>query len=250
MLIGVLFFGAWLSLDAYFPGETGRIVRLVGVLVAVAALVRLAVRWFGREEAVEWGRQTWLLLRMIVPIFVVSVVVIAVIVNHIPINWIMPTAADQGGLKFGHPQGNRLLPVFLATVFSTLMYFPLLTEVAFTKGLLLKYFAVGPALALLLGGPGLSLPGLVLVTKVAGWKKMLVYWAVMVVLITIAAYFFGSYYGQYLCSCQLQQGAKPVHKVGPTSLFGAVWYVLLMVWIGATLLRAKKTPADSVEQGA
>jgi uncharacterized membrane protein YraQ (UPF0718 family) len=152
----------------------------------------------------EWGRQTYLLLRLIVPIFLVAVIAIAIVVSFIPIRWIMPTAAEEGGLKFGHPQGNSLLPIFLSAVFSTLMYFPMLTEVAFTKGLLLKYFAVGPALALLLGGPGLSLPGLLLVSKVAGWKKMVVYWVVMVCLITIVAYFFGSYFGQYLCSCQLQ----------------------------------------------
>ena len=71
------------------------------------------------------------------------------------------------------------------------MYFPILTEVAFTKGLLLHYFALGPALALLLGGPGLSLPGLLLVSRVAGWKKMLAYWVVMVSLITVVAYWLG-----------------------------------------------------------
>ena len=252
MLIGVLFFGAWLSLDAYFPGEIGKIVRLVGVLIAVAALTRLAILWFGREEAAEWGRQTWMLLRMIVPIFVASVIVIALVVNRIPISWIMPTAADTGRLTFGHPQGNSLLPVFLAAVFSTLMYFPMLTEVAFTKGLLLKYFAVGPALAILLGGPGLSLPGLALIMKVAGWRKTLVYWAVMVVLVTTAAYFFGSYYGQYLCSCQLQaQSENPVQRVGPTSLIGAVWYVVLMAWIITTLVRARRAGgAGAVEETA
>jgi len=81
----------------------------------------------------------------------------------------------------------------------------MLTEVAFTKGLLIKYVAVGPALAILLGGPGLSLPGLLLVTRVAGWKKTVVYWVVMMLLITAVAYLFGSYYGKYLCPCQLQQ---------------------------------------------
>jgi len=247
MLVGVLLFGAWLSLDAYFPGEllgvgAGKLVRLGGVIVALALLVKLSLIWFGREETAEWGRQTWLLLRMIVPIFVAAVLVIAVVVQHIPINWIMPTATQTGGLRFGHPQGNGILPVFLAAIFGTLMYFPLLTEVAFTKGLLLQQFAVGPALAILLGGPGLSLPGLILVRKVAGVRKMLVYWAIMVVLISIVAYFCGRYIGDYLCSCQLQrQSAQPVQQVGPTSLFGAVWYVLLMAWIGMTLLRTWRT---------
>jgi len=207
-VMAVLVFGAWTPLDEQFAKGVGQFVRLGGVLFALAMVTLLALRWFGREETLEWGRQTYLLLRMIVPIFVIAVVVIAIIIAHIPIRWIMPTASEHDGLRFGHPQGNRLLPVFLSAVFSTLMYFPMLTEVAFTKGLLLKYFAVGPALALLLGGPGLSLPGLLLVSRVAGWKKTIVYWVVMVVLITLVAFFFGSYFGQYLCSCQLQAQAR------------------------------------------
>ncbi len=240
MLIGVLFFGAWLSLDAYFPGSIGKIVRLVGCLAAIGLLTKLALIWFGKEEAREWAMQTWILLRMIVPIFVVAVIVIAVIVQRIPLSWIMPTADQTGGIRFGHPQGNGIIPVFLATVFGTVMYFPLLTEVAFTKGLLLEKFAVGPALAILLGGPGMSLPGLLLVRKVAGLRKMLVYWALTVTLITFTAYFFGRHFGQYLCSCQLQQAAAPSHEVGPTSLIGAVWYVVLMAWIITTLVRARR----------
>jgi len=245
MLVAVLFFGAWLSLDPYFHGAVwkipvGQLVRLGGVIVALALLLKLSLTWFGKEETAEWGRQTWLLLRMIVPIFVVAVLAIALIVEHIPIEWIMPTAADQSVFRFGQPQGNGILPVFLAAVFGTVMYFPLLTEVAFTKGLLLKYFALGPALAILLGGPGLSLPGLLLVRRVAGLKKMLVYWAVMITLITLVSYFFGRYFGAYECSCQRQGAAKPPTEVSPWSLIGAVWYIALMAWILTTLSRARK----------
>ena len=255
MLIAVLFFGAWLSLDPYFPGAlwkipVGQLVRLGGVVVALALLLKLSFTWFGREETAEWGRQTWLLLRMIVPIFVVAVLVIALIVERIPLKWIMPTASDHSLLRFGQPQGNGILPVFLAAVFGTVMYFPLLTEVAFTKGLLLKYFALGPALAILLGGPGLSLPGLILVRKVAGLKKMLVYWAVMIVLITLVSYAFGRYFGAYECSCQRQGAAKPPTEVGPWSLIGAVWYVALMAWIGTTLVKARKAASRAAGDAA
>lgn len=204
-LVAILIVGATLASLPAFARGLRQYLLLAGVGAALAGSGLLARRWFGREEAAEWLRQTYLLLRMIVPIFVVSVIAIAIIVDRIPLDWIMPTAAEKGRLAFGHPEGNRLLPVFLSAVFGTLMYFPILTEVAFTKGLLLRYFAVGPALAILLGGPGLSLPGLLLVCRIAGWKKMAAYWVVMVVLVTAVAYFFGSYYGQYLCSCQMQQ---------------------------------------------
>ena len=247
LLVGVLIFGAWLPLDGNLPGNLGQYVRLGGVLLAAVALTILALRWFGREESVEWGRQTWLLLRMIVPIFIVAVIVIALIVNRIPIGWVMPTAADQGGLRFGHPEGNSLPAVFIAAVFGTLMYFPMLTEVAFVKGLLLHYFALGPALALLLGGPGLSLPGLLLVSKVAGWKKMIVYWLLMVTLITIVAFAFGSYYGEYECSCQRQgPGSEALVSAPPlVGWAGLAWYAALMAWVGSMIVRARRGRGQS-----
>jgi len=204
-LVIVLVFGAWVGFERFFPRGVGQYVQLGLVILAVAALALLAARWFGREEAAEWGRQTYLLLGMILPIFIPAVIVIALIVAHIPLRWITPTQAEavqQHGIAFGTPEGNSLLPTLIAAVFGTLMYFPMLTEVAFVKGLLIEKFAVGPALALLLGGPGLSLPGLLLVSRVAGWKKALVYWLCTVVLITAVAYFFGVRYGPYLCPCQ------------------------------------------------
>ena len=85
------------------------------------------------------------------------------------------------------------------------MYFPMLTEIAFTKALLIERFAVGPALALLLGGPGMSLPGTLLIARVAGWKKAVAYWLVTLVLITIVAYIVGQHWGEYWCSCVLQK---------------------------------------------
>jgi len=241
LLVGVLIFGAWLPLDGNLPGNLGQYVRLGGVLLAAVALTALALNWFGREESLEWARQTWLLLRMIIPIFLVAVIVIALIVQRIPIGWVMPTAADQGGLRFGHPEGNSLPAVFIAAAFGTLMYFPMLTEVAFVKGLLLHYFALGPALALLLGGPGLSLPGLLLVSKVAGWKKMIVYWFVMVTLITIVAFAFGSYYGEYECSCQRQgPGSEALASAPPwVGWLGMGFYGALMLWVAFLVLNAR-----------
>lgn len=232
LLILVLIFGAWFGFDrlSFFPQQGGAVklsfvwpgstvahalgfglppvgmwARLGLVVAALLALALLARRWFGREETAEWGRQTWLLARMILPIFIPAVIAIAVIVSKIPLPWIMPVGGSRGQFAFGTPQGNHFLPVLVAAMFSTLMYFPMLTEVVFTKGLLLKHFAVGPALALLLGGPGLSLPGLLLVARVAGWKKTVVYWMIMVTLITLVAWGMGSYYGEYICSCMLNK---------------------------------------------
>jgi uncharacterized membrane protein YraQ (UPF0718 family) len=250
-LVAVLIFGAWTPIDGMLPGGAGQFLRLGGVVVLVAALAWLAVLWFGKEEAREWGRQTYLLLRMILPIFIPAVIVIGLLVSRvtIPPEWITATAAERAsgeiGLKFGHPYGNAPLPVLLSTIFSTLMYFPMLTEVVFAKGLLFQKIAVGPALALLLGGPGLSLPGLLLVARVAGIRKMIAYWLVMVCLVTVVAYFFGSYYGEYLCACQLQaQATAPPPEPGPMGVAGFVVYGIVFLWIAALLVRARQTAAQ------
>jgi len=209
LLVLVLMFGAWGGPNGFFAKGAGQFAQLGLAILAIGLLGLLARRWFGQEEAVEWGRQTWLLVRMILPIFIPAVLVIALIVAHIPLRWITPThaqMAQQAGLAFGTPEGNALLPTLISAMFGTLMYFPMLTEIAFTKGLLLEHFAVGPALALLLGGPGLSLPGLLLVGRVAGWKKTVVYWVTSVILITAVAWFFGVHYGPYLCPCQQNPG--------------------------------------------
>lgn len=223
LLVVILVFGAWLGFDSlpFFPKGVGQYVRVGIVILALGGSAVVAGRWFGREEAVEWGRQTYLLVRMILPIFIPAVIVIALIVKHIPLGWTMQTASHQGGLVFGHPEGNRLLPVFVATLFGTLMYFPMLTEVVFVKGLLKEsYFAVAPALAILLGGPGLSLPGLLLVSRIAGWKKTIAYWLLTVVFITGLSFWVGSYYGKYVCPCQQTQQAQRRPAPGARSSSG------------------------------
>jgi len=220
MVLSVLIFGAWDEmgvwvrdnlaarlLSAAFVASldwhlVGIVLRILGAALLMALSVWLSIRWYSKEEAVEWGRQTGLLLKTILPVFVPAVLVIAVIVNHIPIQWIIPTAGNPDAFVFGHPNGNRFPQVLVSTIFGSLMYFPLLTEVAFVKGMLKHDLALGPALAILLAGPGLSLPGLILLNKVVGFKKTLVYFVIMVLLVAGISYAFGVTLGPYQCICR------------------------------------------------
>jgi len=112
---------------------------------------------------------------------------------------------------------DGLVATLSASLFGSLMYFPVLTEVAFTKAFLKVFqIGVGPAVALLLTGPGLSLPGMILIQRYVGLKKVIVYWLVMVTLSTTAAYIFGNVVGPYICSCQLFKpvvGAAVPHEI-------------------------------------
>jgi len=86
-----------------------------------------------------------------------------------------------------------------------LMYFPILTETPFVKTMLkVMGMGIGPGTALLLTAPGLSLPGMIIVSRDIGWKKLAVYVSTIVVMATITGLFFGSKWGAYVCSCMIE----------------------------------------------
>jgi len=220
LVLSVLIFGAWDEMGIWMRHHifasflsasalerinwevAGVFTRILGALLLIGGAVILSIRWYSKEEAVEWMRQTGLLLKTVLPIFIPAVIVIAIIVNHIPINWLHGTAANPDAFVFGHPNGNHFLQVLVATIFGSLMYFPLLTEIAFVKGLLLNDLALGPAMAILLTGPGLSLPGLLLLYKIVGAKKTIAYYVIMIVLVTLISYAVGVKLGPYECVCR------------------------------------------------
>lgn len=220
LILSVLLFGAWDSMGDWIklniaahilPAQTvagiawftvGIVLRVLGALLLMGGAVWLAIRWYSKEEAVEWAKQTGILLKTVLPIFIPAVLAIAVVINYIPIQWMHPTAGNPNAFVFGHPNGNRFPQILVSSIFGSLMYFPLLTEVAFVKGLLKHDLAVGPALAILLAGPGLSLPGLILLNKVVGLRKTLVYFVVMTLLVATISFSFGRKFGPYLCACQ------------------------------------------------
>ena len=87
--------------------------------------------------------------------------------------------------------GNSILSNFLASFVGAFMYFATLTEVPIIQGLLASGMGEGPALALLLAGPSLSLPNMLVIRGVLGTKKTVVYVGLVIVMATISGYLFG-----------------------------------------------------------
>jgi uncharacterized membrane protein YraQ (UPF0718 family) len=165
--------------------------RLGLTLPAGLAIVLLAVFGLGRVNTLAWLKEAWALARMVVPVLLPAVLVIGFLAMHTPLTvtrWM---------------SGNNSLAASLgAAAFGSLMYFPMLTEVAFVKALLkVMGVGVGPAMALILTAPGLSLPGMIIIRKEVGWKRMLTYVLITTLLATAAGAFFGSEWGAYICSC-------------------------------------------------
>lgn len=145
------------------------------------ALLALLAAWFQKGELKDWSASTWGFAKQIMPLLFAGVLVAGFLLGRpgqealIPNAWI---AALVGG--------NSVGANFLAALSGALMYFATLTEVPILQGLIGSGMGKGPALALLLAGPALSLPSMLVLRSIMGTKKMLVYVSLVVALSTFA----------------------------------------------------------------
>jgi hypothetical protein len=152
----------------------------------VALLVVLGL-WFKRPEVKEWGGSTWSYAKLILPYLFGGVLVAGFLLGRpghtalIPPEWI---SAAVGG--------NGWLSNFVASLAGALMYFATLTELPITQGLMGAGMGDGPALALLLAGPALSLPSMLVIRSVIGTKKTVAYVSLVVVAATLTGKLFGA----------------------------------------------------------
>ena len=152
---------------------------IAGVLCL--ALLALLAAWFQRDELKDWGSATWGFAKQIIPLLFAGVLVAGFLLGRPGQEALVPNAwiASLVG-------GNSLGANFLAALSGALMYFATLTEVPILQGLLGSGMGKGPALALLLAGPALSLPSMLVLRSIMGTQKMLVYVSLVVVLSTVA----------------------------------------------------------------
>ncbi len=192
-LVLILIFAAWAKpneLVGFWWGVYRIHWYLVGFLLL--ALVFELVGWFRKAELREWVEATWGFSKQILPLLFAGVLVAGFLMG-------MP-GSDRGIIPSRYVAawvgGNSLLSNFVASLVGALMYFATLTEVPILQGLLGSGMGHGPALALLLAGPALSLPNMLVIRSVIGWKKTLVYVLLVVVMATITGSIFGSIMGK------------------------------------------------------
>jgi uncharacterized membrane protein YraQ (UPF0718 family) len=157
--------------------------------VTGALLITLAVMlktWFVKEELSSWVQATWGFMKQIFPLLLAGVLVAGFLLGRPGHEALIPEhyIASLVG-------GNSLWANLFASVSGALMYFATLTEVPILQGLIGSGMGRGPALALLLAGPALSLPSMLTIAGIMGVKKTLVYCAIVVVLSTTAGMAYG-----------------------------------------------------------
>lgn len=151
-----------------------------------AVLIAVLIAWFRRDELSEWVLATRDFALQILPLLFGGVLVAGFLLGRpghaalIPTDWVA-----------GLVGGNSLLANFIASFSGALMYFATLTEIPILQGLIGSGMGQGPALALLLAGPSLSLPSILVIAGELGWKKTLVYVALVVVMSTGAGFVYG-----------------------------------------------------------
>jgi uncharacterized membrane protein YraQ (UPF0718 family) len=184
----------WHGLPAWRIGVVASATTVMGIMVpahpAAAVLVAtLGLAWMtaGRDDAAgEWFSESWSNAKQIMPWLLAGVFAAGFMLGRpghegvVPSEWI----ADLLG-------GNSVAANFFASIAGAFMYFATLTEVPIVQGLLGSGMGKGPALALLLAGPALSLPGMLVISSIIGLRKTAVYVPLVVLLATFTGWVFG-----------------------------------------------------------
>ena len=171
----------WKTIFAWKWIITGILLVLMGLMLKL---------WFRKDEITDWTDSTWGFMKQVFPLLAAGVLVSGFLLGRpghpalIPEHYI----ANLVG-------GNSFAANFFASISGALMYFATLTEVPILQGLLGSGMGQGPALSLLLAGPALSLPSMIVLSGIMGPKKTAVYCAIIVVLSTFAGMIYGNIVG-------------------------------------------------------
>lgn len=189
VMVLILIFAAWAkpAEQSGFWWEVYRIHWYV-TLPLLGVLGLMLWRWFSQDELNDWVGATWTFAVQILPLLFLGVLAAGFLLgmpgsDHgiIPNAWVARAVG-----------GNSLSANFFASVVAAFMYFATLTEVPILQGLMGSGMGKGPALALLLAGPALSLPNMLVIRSVLGTKKTVAFVSIVVVLATFTGMLYGT----------------------------------------------------------
>lgn len=186
-MVGILIFANWAKSDAN-TGLWAKTYQYKWHITAILAitLAFMLVRWFKKNELKDWTKASLDFAGQIMPLLLVGVLVAGLLLGR---------PGKEGLIPSGYIEtlvgGNSLFANFFASLVGAFMYFATLTEVPILQGLIGAGMGKGPALALLLAGPALSLPNMLVIRSVIGTKKTAIYISLVVIMATLSGILFG-----------------------------------------------------------
>jgi uncharacterized membrane protein YraQ (UPF0718 family) len=188
-MVGILVFANW----AKPTQQTGLwhviysakwfITGIFGVLLVIVFIL-----WFKKSEFNPWLNSTWSFAKQILPLLLFGVLVAGFLLGRPGHEGVIPSAWVSKAVG-----GNSIRANLFASVAGAFMYFATLTEVPILQALIGNGMGKGPALALLLAGPALSLPNMLVIRSVLGTKKTIVFVSLVIVMATISGIIFGTF---------------------------------------------------------
>lgn len=170
-----------------------KLAPLIPMVTAVAVLTIALLRNNNNDENREWALSSWGFAKLILPLLAVGVLTAGFLLGSTHDGIKLPGIVPGGWVEWA-VGGNSLLSNFFASFTGAFMYFATLTEVPIVQGLLACGMGKGPALALLLAGPSLSLPNILVIRSVMGTKKTVIYVALVIVMATITGWVYGAFF--------------------------------------------------------
>ena len=201
ILTGIFSAGLATMLIMWFQVQAWKLALMAGAVAVFATafphapMAAFAVGVFGLSvitatqegEMHDWFDNSWFFAKQIMPILFAGVLVAGMLLGRPGYEGLIPSAWVSSAVG-----GNSLSANFFASIAGALMYFATLTEVPILQGLIGAGMGKGPALALLLAGPAVSLPNMLVIRTVIGTKKTLVYVTLVVIMATISGVLYGS----------------------------------------------------------
>jgi len=158
---------------------------LIPFVIAVIGLTILTMITPGESQ--EWLRESWGFTKQIMPLLAIGVLIAGLLLGTVDGEGIIPSEWVSSLVG-----GNSIFSNFFASIFGSFMYFATLTEIPIIQGLLNNGMGQGPALALLLAGPALSLPNMLVIRSVIGTQKTIVYVFLVSIMATISGLIYGA----------------------------------------------------------
>jgi hypothetical protein len=172
ILVAILLFGA-----SSLIGWTTKIIILSGLILALLAVILF---WMPKEDTLSWLKETLFFARTIAPLLLIGVFVAGILKVVIPEKFITTYVG-----------GNKISSNFFAVLFGVFMYFPTLVEVPMARTFLDLGMGRGPLLAYLLADPVISLPSILVISKLIGPKRLFVYVGLIIFFCTLAGLIYG-----------------------------------------------------------